>query len=151
MIKILDAQSIEAENLQISELINSSVNCAEGECKQERGFNDEERDAMIYIYFGQNASSKYYKSVKSYLKSANGFISAGSKDNLENVLMSLIITHIGHKIGMANYDTLFGTSSREDLVSIAEDCFIKCLATYNLNRAVKLQKEIYKKLSDPNY
>lgn len=151
MIKIFDAQSIEAENLQISELINSSVNCAEGECKQERGFNDEERDAMIYIYFGQNASSKYYKSVKSYLKSANGFISAGSKDDLENVLMSLIITHIGHKIGMANYDTLFGTSSREDLVSIAEDCFIKCLATYNLNRDVKLQTEIYKKLSDPNY
>lgn len=151
MVKIFDAQSIESENMQISELINSSVNCATGEYQEERGFNEEERDAMIYIYFGNDANSKYYKSVKNYLKSASGFISTGSKDDLENILMSLIVTHIGYKIGMANYDSLFGTSSREDLIAIVEDCFVKCLATYNLNKDKKLQEEIYKKLSDPAY
>lgn len=151
MVKILDAQSIDAENLAISELINSSVNCAKVENTKKKGFNEEERNAMIFIYFGKNTDSKYYKSVKNYLKSANGFISTGSKDDLENILMSLIITHIGHKIGMANYDTLFGTGTREDLVAIVEDCFIKCLATYNLSRDIKLQEEIYKKIANPSY
>lgn len=153
MVKIFSAQSIDAENLEISQLIKGSINCAKevSKGKEIKGFSEEEKSVMISMYFGKNNDSKYCKTVKSYLMSPNGFINVGTKEDLESVLMSLIVTHIGYKIGMTNYDALFGTGTREDLVAIVEDTFMRSLASYNLNRDTKLKEEIDKKVKDPNY
>lgn len=144
------AQEIELENQEISALLNSSINCAK-DIDIEKGFNTEEKRIMTETYMGTSNDSQYYTSVKNYLNSTSGFINLGKKNQSENVLMSLIITHIGFKMGMNSYDAIFGTGTREDLIAITEDVFIKCLSTYNLNRDNKLKQELEDKINNPKH
>lgn len=114
-------------------------------------FSEREKDFMAKEYLGDSGKSFYCKSKEIYLNASEPFIKVStSKENRnQSVILSSILNILKKTIGLKGLDAIFGNAGREEILSIAEDSFLRSLNTYKVPQ--NLRDEINKKMEDDSY
>lgn len=114
-------------------------------------FSQEEIEFMVREYMGDSNSSYYTKTKDEYLNKVEPFIRLSDYKSVGNqmIILSAVVNTLKKTIGLKGLDIIFGNNARWEVISIAEDAFLRVLNTYNVPET--LHYEIEQKLKDDSY